>query len=110
MRVVRVAKRAGLYYLAATAVLAILLGEVLFHPERVPIRYAQSAAHMAATRKVALRDVSITAADGARMQAWFMRPANANNNAVILLHGIGDNREGMMSYAEFLLERGYMVL
>jgi hypothetical protein len=57
-----------------------------------------------------LEDVSINAPDHARLQAWFARPANPNGNAVILLHGVSDNRLGMMPFAELLLANGYAVL
>jgi len=35
---------------------------------------------------------------------------NNNGNAVILLHGLADNRVGMTGYAELLLGRGFSVL
>ena len=57
-----------------------------------------------------LEEVAITAADGVTLRAWFVRPNAANGSVVVLLHGIADNREGMASYAQFLLGRGYSVL
>jgi pimeloyl-ACP methyl ester carboxylesterase len=57
-----------------------------------------------------LRDAAITASDGIVLRGWFAHPPNANGNAVILLHGIGDNRQGMMGYAELFLSHGYDVL
>jgi uncharacterized protein len=47
--------------------------------------------------------VSVTASDVTHLQGWFARPADANGNAVILLHGVGDNRQGMMGFAELFL-------
>jgi hypothetical protein len=57
-----------------------------------------------------LEDVSVTASDGARLQGWFARPVNSNGDAVILLHGVADNREGMGGFAELFLSHGYSVL
>jgi len=39
-----------------------------------------------------------------------MRPAPNNGNVVILLHGVGDNRQGMLNCAELFLSNGYSVL
>lgn len=57
-----------------------------------------------------LADVAIAARDGVTLRAWSIRPANSNGNAVILLHGLGDNRAGVTGYAELLLGRGFSVL
>jgi hypothetical protein len=39
-----------------------------------------------------------------------MRPLHGNGDAVILLHGVADNREGMLGNADLLLGHGYAVL
>ncbi len=39
-----------------------------------------------------------------------MRPKDANGDAVILLHGVSDNRMGMYGYGKWLLQHHYMVL
>jgi hypothetical protein len=39
-----------------------------------------------------------------------MRPQDANGDAVILLHGVSDNRMGMYGYGKWLLENHYSVL
>ena len=57
-----------------------------------------------------LTDVSITSEDGAVLRAWLLHPHRSNNNSVILLHGVGDNRIGMTGYAQLLLAHGYTVL
>src|ERR1700691_3888630 len=44
------------------------------------------------------------------LQGWFARPADANGNAVILLHGVGDNRQGAMGFGELFLSNGFAVL
>ena len=68
---------------------------------------AQTAARKAA---VEFRDVDLTAPDGAILRAWFMRPPAANGDAVILLHGVSDNRMGMYGYGKWLLDNHYTVL
>ena len=44
------------------------------------------------------------------LRGWLLRPPNANGDASLLLHGLGDNRLGMSGYAQMLLARGYAVL
>ncbi|HEY1462306.1 MAG TPA: alpha/beta fold hydrolase [Terriglobales bacterium] len=57
-----------------------------------------------------LDDVSIVANDRIQLKAWSIHPRNGNGNAVLLLHGLGDNRAGMTGYAELFLRHGYDVL
>src|ERR1700681_4384578 len=42
-----------------------------------------------------LNDVYLDASDGAVLRAWDIRPARPNGSAVIVLHGLSDNRIGM---------------
>jgi uncharacterized protein len=97
-------------YVVFCAILAIFLGELAFRPLRVPVTKRQSAEGTVGRFGADLRDVSISASDGIRLQGWFARPANTNGDAVILLHGVGDNRQGMMGFAELFLSHGYTVL
>lgn len=110
LRTRRLLLRIVLYYAVASVTLAIALGELAFHPQRVPLTETESAKATAARFGADLQDVSISASDGTRLQAWFAHPANANGDAVILLHGVGDNRQGMMGFAELFLSKGYSVL
>ena len=68
---------------------------------------AQGAAH---SHNSELADVAIRARDGATLNAWSIRPRNSNGRVVILLHGLGDNRLGMIGYAELFLGHGFSVL
>ncbi len=106
----RLALRVVLCYATCCLVLAVVLGEMAFRPERVPLDQRASAEATAVRFGAALQDVSVTASDGARLQAWFARPTKSNGDAVMLLHGIGDNRQGMMGFAELFLSHGYNVL
>jgi hypothetical protein len=97
-------------YAVSSFALAIFLGKLAFHPQRLPLNYRASAQTTAARFGATLEDVSVTASDGAELQAWFARPANSNGDAVILLHGVADNRQGMGGLAELFLSDGYSVL
>jgi pimeloyl-ACP methyl ester carboxylesterase len=101
---------AVIVYAIASMILAVALGELAFHPERAPVDKGESAQATAARFGAVLYDASIAAPDGVRLQAWFARPAKANGDAVILLHGVADNRQGMMGFAELFLSHGYTVL
>ncbi len=57
-----------------------------------------------------LQNVSIQAADGVVLKAWYIHPKAFNGSAVLLLHGITDNREGVAGYGRLFLEHGYAVL
>ena len=53
---------------------------------------------------------SIRAFDGVRLDSWFVRPSVRNGNCVMVLHGIGDSRQGSAGYASLFLDQGYSVL
>lgn len=111
----RVARRVLLAGLAVYFALSILAGIVIadmsLKLRRLPLSHQQAIA--TAVREnfhAALQDVSIRAADGAVLKGWYVHPRDYNGNAVVLLHGITDNREGVAGYGQLLLEHGYAVL
>ena len=57
-----------------------------------------------------LEDVQISAFDNAVLRAWYIHPQPSNGDAVIVLHGLGDNRLGTQGYAEMFLNHGFSVL
>jgi predicted alpha/beta-fold hydrolase len=59
---------------------------------------------------VEFRDVEITTPDGVILRAWYMRPQEANGDAVILLRSITGNRVEMYDYGKWLVENHYSVL
>ena len=65
---------------------------------------------MARITNADLADVAILAADGAVLSAWTIQPRNSNGSVAILLHGLGDNRLGMIGYLGLLLRHGFAVL
>lgn len=79
--------------------------ELLFYPERdVPL--TPDKAH------IAWRDVTLTAADGTQLNAWFL-PAKEGvpvKGTVLHLHGNGGNMAWHLSGSWWLPEQGYQVL
>jgi pimeloyl-ACP methyl ester carboxylesterase len=57
-----------------------------------------------------LSDASIIAPDNVTLRAWMIHPHYPNGDAVLLLHGLADNRIGMTGYAQLLLAHGFTVL
>src|SRR4051812_50082229 len=63
-----------------------------------------------ASHHAKLSDVSIIAADGATLRAWYVEPVSPNGKAVVLFHGVTDTRAGVAGFGELFLDRGYAVL
>src|SRR3712207_4631015 len=59
-------------------------------------------------RSLAAEHVSFQCADGLRIAAWYF--PSRNGAAVIVCHGLGGNRTGVVDYARFLTEAGYGAL
>jgi uncharacterized protein len=99
-------------YVAGTVFGGIGLGWIALHPYSHPVTPGEERNARAAAQQdgVEFSAVEISAPDGARLRAWFMRPPVANGDAVILLHGVSDNRMGMYGYGKWLVQNHYMVL
>jgi dipeptidyl aminopeptidase/acylaminoacyl peptidase len=99
-------------FLVFTLIAGILLAEVTVHPGRNVQRPEDEMRMRRAAQQhhYELADVAVAAQDGATLRAWSVRPPNGKGHAVILLHGLGDNRTGMTGYAELLLSQGFSVL
>ena len=110
MRTWRVVLKSAACYSLLCALLAIPLGELPFHTLPNPVNNLQIVQSATSTFGAVFEDVSITSMDGVRLEGWVARPAHANGNAVILLHGVGDSRQGMLGFARLFLSQGYMVL
>src|SRR5262249_23027117 len=70
----------------------------------------RNAAAAATRESVEFRPVEMSTSDGAVLRAWFMRPSDANGKAVILFHGVSDNRMGTYGFGKWLVENHYAVL
>ena len=99
-------------YLSFCTALGIIVSGAALHPPRRPLTQDDELAIRQIARQFDsdLSDVSIMTKDNVTLRAWIIHPHRANNNDVILLHGVADNRLGMTGYAEILLAHGYTVL
>src|SRR5215467_9257866 len=76
-------------YLVLSAIAGVIIADASLKLRRLPLRHQQSfAATVAAKFHASLQNVSIAAADGAVLKAWYVHPAGYNGSAVLLLHGI----------------------
>jgi hypothetical protein len=115
MRLERVLRLAVLFfvgYLALSLVAGVFVAEGAIHPSRrlLSVKDEMQAEEMAHSHDSEVADVQIAARDGVTLSAWTIRRRNNNGKAVILLHGLSDNRLGMIGYAELLLGHGFSVV
>ncbi len=107
----RILKSIAIAYGATCVLGGIYLGETSVRLDKVPLGDSSLDRERFRRRfKASLEDVTLTAADGAVLRAWFIAPANPNGKSVILLHGVSSNRTGSTPYADMFLARGYSVL
>ncbi|MGA7136244.1 MAG: alpha/beta fold hydrolase [Terriglobales bacterium] len=99
-------------YIAGTVFSGIGLGWIALHPPSHPVTPSEERNARAAAQRdnVEFQDVVLVASDGAVLRAWFMRPSEPSGDAVILLHGVSDNRMGTYGYGRWLVQHHYMVL
>ena len=89
----------------------VLLGEIAAHPVRLRTSHAKLPQLLASESPLArVEDVEVTANDGVLLRGTFAVPEKQNGSAVILLHGISDNRMGVSGFARLFLANGYRVL
>jgi len=103
---------ACLCWLGACTAIGVIAADDALHPQRLPLTAADEARAeiIAAEGEASLTNVQVTANDGVILRAWILRPIHENGDAVILLHGQGDNRSGMLGNADLLLRHGFTVL
>ena len=99
-------------YLTLCTVGGIYLADGTLHPARRPLTEEEITAvrDSAQALQADLTDATITTPDHATLRAWMIHPHTSNGDAVLLLHGLADNRLGMTGYAQLLLARGFTVL
>jgi pimeloyl-ACP methyl ester carboxylesterase len=99
-------------WLISSALIGIVAVEGALHIPRRPLEPAdEEFAHAISARNhAAMNEVSILTDDEVTLRAWAFIPQGGNGNAVMLLHGQGDNRAGMLGNADLFLQHGYSVL
>jgi hypothetical protein len=99
-------------YLLASILGGIGLGSIAVHTPVRPLLDVdeEKARAKAIAESAEFRDVVLSTPDGVTLRGWFMRPRDPNGNAVILLHGVSDNRLGMEGYGFWLLKHHYSIL
>src|SRR5947209_16806748 len=97
-------------YIFVSVVVAVPLAEMTLHIPRRPMVDRRLVQDAIDNLRASIRDVQLVARDGATLRAWYAEPQNGNGSAVVLLHGLGDNRAGVAGYAKLFLVHGYRVL
>ena len=87
-------------FLLGSLAAGVFLGEMRIHVPRKPLGSAPPG----------MQYVSLRTRDDVILRAWFAPSLQPNGDAVILLHGVADNREGVLGYAELFRQKGYAVL
>ncbi len=115
MKARAIVRRIG-YFLLACLVLefaaGVFVAEGTLHPGRRPFvdNDQNVVRNLAQQNDSDFSSVSISATDGVPLHAWNLRPRTRSGQAVILFHGLSDNRLGVISYAQIFLRYGYDVL
>ncbi len=110
-KLTRIASVCAIAYFLGSLAAGIFLAELTLHVPRRPVRHQNEIHREYEARFGAyLEDISVAASDGAILRGWYAQPSSYNGNSVLLLHGVGDNREGMSGYAKLFLAKGYAVL
>ena len=99
-------------YLLAAVIVGIFLTEAAMRGTRAPIahQYDSVIRERVALHHAKMSDVTITAADGAQLRAWYIEPEHPNGRAVALFHGVTDTRRGVAGFGELFLADGYSIL
>lgn len=99
-------------WLALNCVIGVIAVQGATHLKRIPVTVADEdrARSVAERNHATLSEVAIEANHGVQLRAWSIRPFAGNGDTVLLLHGQGANRVGMLGPAEMLLSHGYSVL
>jgi dipeptidyl aminopeptidase/acylaminoacyl peptidase len=97
-------------YTVASCILGAALAELALHPPQVRVPNESGLSRIRTQPGARWQDVALVASDGVRLQGWYLQPHNAPTDAVILLHGVGSSKNGMIGFATEFLSKGYSVL
>ena len=106
------------WFIAFLIVAALLLGfigvylcEGVLHLPRKPVNTNFPINNAFANQyRSRLETVEILSKDNLRLRAWYLHLNYPSKGEVLLVHGQGDNRNGMIVYARLFLSQGYNVL
>ncbi len=89
-----------------------LMGPGAVHPMRRPLTPELVASADAAFKSLGAtrEDFDVAAPDGVLLRGWKVRPPEPNGDWVLLVHGVSDNRVGVLGHAESLLRHGYSLV
>lgn len=105
-----------LMFLALVSLISGFVGEKMGSGILHPARKVLDAVSLQRTDAVFTRDgatyenFDVRATDGVQLRGWTVHSNSPNGGWVMLFHGLGDNRVGTISYADFLLRAGYSVV
>jgi pimeloyl-ACP methyl ester carboxylesterase len=112
-------RRAAIWLIASLTIWILCCGAIgvmavegALHPirNRLTTEARATAEEVAARNNAHLEQVEIRAADNTALRAWYLHFDTITNTDVILLHGVSDNRAGMLGNADLLLRHDYAVL
>ena len=94
------------------AVVGVKMVEMAMHLTRRPLTDDMRSMAETTARDYGadVETVQIVSWDGVALRGWLFRKRQGNGNVVVLLHGQGDNRAGMLNYVSLLLRNDYIVL
>jgi uncharacterized protein len=99
-------------YFVFCGIAGVFIADAALRPTRLELTEddARAARDSARALDADFEDESITTPDGVVLRAWELHPYHGNGDAVILLHGVANNRVGMTGYARLFLAHGFSVL
>jgi hypothetical protein len=109
-RFLKISLAAFLLYSCVTAAAGFFIGAGVLHPMNLnPPRQVETAQMIERTGALK-EEFNVRAPDGIELRGWKIRSTSRNGDWVLLMHGISDNRTGVLGPAEFLLRHGYNVV
>jgi alpha-beta hydrolase superfamily lysophospholipase len=108
----RIAVKTIAIFLLASCFAGVVMGTMYLHPFRKPMTPARLEQVEGGFARIgAVREgMEVRTPDGVVLRGWKVRPRSPNGDWVLLFHGVGDSRFGVLPYAEMLLRNGYGVV
>src|ERR1035438_10797719 len=88
----------SLFYSVLCGIAGIFMADGALHSSRRPLDAEELASAVQVARQVGseVQNASVLTRDGADLKGWLIVPQKSNGSAVVLLHGMGDNRGGVL--------------